>query len=460
MPTAGKKHARTRGKIVSGETLARLRRHHYEMNNGERPDIPDALTRRVARHLLPAISVAFLLNYLDRFNISFAGLQMEESLGLSPLGFGWAGSCFAIGYLLFQIPANIGFMRIGARRWLGLLAIGWGSIVCLTGLVRTPMELYVARFLLGSVEAGFVPAIVLYLSWWFPTRMRTQTVAIYAQGVPIAGIIGGPLAGWLMTIFSTPGSSESWRALLFCEGAPSILVGLWILATLPDTPRDARWLSPPEAAGLSSASTLAGEPPRPITRAQILSALRSPTVWRLCVTYFLLVGGTFGIVLWLPQFLRRPGWESPQVIGWISAIPWTFASAAIIVASRVADRTRGFGRIAAISAVCAATAFALAGVVQDRWLVLGLMTIATASMLSLSVTFWGLPPEVLAGERAAVGIPIINAAGFIGALISPVAMGWIAQSLGSLRGGIVLSGVFLAGCAIALISWRRQFRIP
>ncbi len=430
------------------------------MNNGGRPDIPEALTRRVARHLLPAISVAFLLNYLDRFNISFAGLQMEESLGLSPLGFGWAGSCFAIGYLLFQIPANIGLMRIGARRWLGLLAIGWGAIVYLTGFVRTPTELYLARFLLGAVEAGFVPAIVLYLSWWFPTRMRTQTVAIYGQGVPVAGIIGGPLAGWLMTAFATPGESESWRALMFCEGAPSILVGLWMLATLPNTPREARWLSKTEAAGIAAASTLAGAAPRPINWPQMLVTLRSPAVWRLCVTYFLLVGGTFGIVLWLPQFLRRPGWESAQVIGWISAIPWAFGSAAIIVASRIADRARDFGRVAAISAVCAAAAFGLAGIVQDRWLVLGLMTIATASMLSLSVTFWGLPPEVLAGEKAAVGIPLVNAAGFAGALISPVAIGWIAQSLGNLSGGIILSGVFLAGCAISLIVWRREFRIP
>lgn len=430
------------------------------MNNGGRPDIPEALTRRVARHFLPAISVAFLLNYLDRFNISFAGLQMEESLGLSPIGFGWAGSCFAIGYLLFQIPANIGLMRIGARRWLGVLAIGWGLIVCLTGLVRTPTELYLARFLLGAVEAGFVPAIVLYLSWWFPTRMRTQTVAVYGQGVPIAGIIGGPLAGWLMTVFAAPGESESWRALMFCEGAPSILVGLWMLATLPDTPREARWLSEPEAARIAAASTLAGAAPRPISWPQMLVTLRSPAVWRLCVTYFLLVGGTFGIVLWLPQFLRRPGWESAQMIGWISAIPWAFGSVAIIVASRIADRARDFGRVAAVSAVCAAVAFGLAGIVQDRWMVLGLMTIATASMLSLSVTFWGLPPEVLAGERAAVGIPLVNASGFAGALISPVAIGWIAQSLGSLSGGIILSGVFLAGCALALIVWRREFRIP
>ncbi|PTX92848.1 hypothetical protein DB345_14450 [Spartobacteria bacterium LR76] len=429
------------------------------MNTGGQPDISDDLTRRVTCHLLPAISVAFLLNYLDRFNISFAGLQMEASLGLSPIGFGWAGSCFAIGYLLFQIPANIGLMRIGARRWLGLLAIGWGLIVCLTGFVRTPTELYVARFLLGAVEAGFVPAIVLYLSWWFPTRMRTQTVAIYGQGVPVAGIIGGPLAGWLMTVFAAPGESESWRALMFCEGAPSILVGLWILATLPDTPREARWLAPSEATGIAAASTLAGTTPRPVTWRQSLVTLRSPVVWRLCVTYFLLVGGTFGIVLWLPQFLRRPGWESAQVIGWISAIPWTFGSIAIVIASRIADHSRDFGKVAAVSAVCAALAFGLAGVVQDRWIVLGLMTIATAAMLSLSVTFWGLPPEVLAGEKAAVGIPLVNAAGFAGALISPVAMGWIAQGLGDLSGGIILSGAFLAGCAISLIAWRREFRI-
>ncbi len=429
------------------------------MNNGGRPDIPETLTRRVARHLLPAISVAFLLNYLDRFNISFAGLQMESSLGLSPIGFGWAGSCFAIGYLLFQVPANIGLMRIGARRWLGFLAIGWGLIVCLTGLVRTPTELFIARFLLGAAEAGFVPAIVIYLSWWFPTGMRTRTVAIYGQGIPASGIIGGPLAGWLMTAFADQNGADGWRALMLCEGVPAILVGLWMLSILPDTPRHARWLTAEEAERIAQASKLGSVAHRPVTLRQLLKTLQSPAVWRLSVTHFLLVGGTFGIVLWLPQFLRRPGWETAQVIGWISTIPWMAGSLTILAVSRIADRKRNFSTAAAISSFCAAAAFGLAGVVENQWLVLALMTIATAAMLSLSVTFWGLPPEILAGENAAVGIPIVNAAGFAGALISPVAMGWIAQGLGDLSGGIILSGVFLAGCAISLTAWRREFRI-
>ncbi len=428
--------------------------------DADRPDISKDVIRRMARAILPPISVAFLLNYLDRFNISFAGLQMEESLGLTPVGFGWAGSCFAIGYLLFQIPANIGMMRVGARRWMACLVTGWGIIVCLTGLARTPMELYVARFLLGAVEAGFVPAIVLYLSWWFPTRMRTQAVATYGQGIPISGIIGGPLAGWLMTVFAAQtGAGESWRALMFVEGAPSILVGLWMWMTLPDDPRRTRWLSEEEAGQIVHASTLGDGKPEPVTWRQMAITLKSPVVWRLCITNFLLVGGTFGIVLWLPQFLRRPGWESAQVIGWISAIPWVFSSAAIFITSRIADRDRSFARVAAISSCCAAIAFGLAGMAQNKWLVLVLMTIATASMLCLSVTYWGLPPEVLAGERAAMGIPIVNAVGFLGALISPVAIGWIAQIFGSLSGGIILSGVFLAGCALSLFVWRKHYQV-
>ena len=428
-------------------------------NDADQPEISAELARRMGRHLLPPICAAFLINYLDRFNISFAGLQLEASLGLSPVGFGWAGSCFAIGYLLFQVPANIGLMRLGARRWLGLLAIGWGGVGCLTSLVRTPSELYAARFLLGVVEAGFVPAIVLYLSWWFPTRLRTQVVAVYGQGVPVAGILGGPLAAWILAAFAQAGSSEGWRALMLCEGLPAMAIGLWMWGVLPDEPRRARWLSAAEAEQVVRESTLNGAQPAPVSWSQFLSTLHSPAVWRLCVTYFLLVGGTFGITLWLPQFLRRVGWASVQEIGWISTIPWLFGSVAVLLASRLADRGQRYVQISAVCALCAAGAFALAGVVTNAWANLALMTLAVGSMLALSTAFWGLPPEILAGECAAVGIPTVNAAGFTGALVSPIAIGWISQQFGSLSGGIIFSGLLLGGCALSLLLWRRHFRV-
>ncbi len=417
------------------------------------------LNRRNAVRLLPPICAAFLINYLDRFNISFAGLQLEASLGLSPVGFGWAGSCFAMGYLLFQVPANLGMLRVGARWWLGALAIAWGAVVCLTSLVRSPSELYAARFVLGAVEAGFVPAIVLYLSWWFPRRLRTQVVAAYGLGVPVAGVLGGPLAGGILTAFSQHGSAEGWRMLLLCEGVPAIAAGCWMLAALRNEPRDAAWLSAAEADLVARASALGGERPGPVSRAQFLATLCSPQVWKLCVIYFLQVAGTFGITFWLPQFLRQPGWESPWVIGWISAIPWLFGAAAIVVASRMADRRQSYVRMAIGCALAAALCFAAAGLVGDRWVSLALMTLAVGAMLALATVFWGLPPEVLAGERAAVGIPMVNAAGFAGALLSPVAIGWLAQSLAGLRGGILLSGVFLGACALMLFLWRESFRL-
>ncbi len=169
-------------------------------------------------------------------------------------------------------------------------------------------------------------------------------------GYPVSGIIGGPLAGWLLTVFADPNGANGWRALMLCEGVPSILVGLWMLMVLPDTPHQARWLTTEEAKGISAASKLRDAVPRPVTLRQILDTLRSPAVWRLSVTHFMLVGGTFGIVLWLPQFLRRPGWETPQIIGWISTIPWVIGSLTILAVSRIADRKRNFSTAAAISA--------------------------------------------------------------------------------------------------------------
>lgn len=430
------------------------------INLAESLEVSPALARRIAWRLLPPIAVAYLLNYLDRFNLSFAALQLEGSLGLDAVGFGFAGSCFSIGYLLFQVPADVLLMRLGARRWLAIVAVGWGVVACLTALVRTPAEFYVARFLLGAIEAGFVPAIVLYLSWWFPTRLRTQVVAAYGQSVPLAGIIGGPLAGWILSTFASLGSSESWRLLMICEGAPSLVVGLWLYFSLPDQPAAASWLSASEAEQVRRSSTLSHGRPSPVTFAQILGTLRFPAVWRLCLAYFLMVGGTFGITLWLPQFLRLPGWESPAIIGWISVIPWLFGSLSILAVSRLADRLRSYAGVAAIGALCSAAALVGAGMVDNRWVALGLMTLAVGAMLASTTAFWGLPPEILAGEHAAVGVPTVNAAGFAGALVSPVAIGWITSTPAKMAGGITFCGVLLAACALALWCWRSYFRIP
>lgn len=428
-------------------------------NLAESLDVSPALARRIAWRLLPPISVAYLLNYLDRFNLSFAALQLEGSLGLNAIGFGFAGSCFSIGYLLFQVPADVLLMRLGARRWLTIVTLGWGTVACLTAFVRTPAEFYLARFLLGAVEAGFVPAIVLYLSWWFPTRLRTQVVAAYGLSVPLAGIIGGPLAGWILTVFASPGNFEGWRALMICEGAPSLLVGLWLFISLPDQPTAASWLSNSEAERISRSSTLSHGRPEPVTFARIFTTLRFPAVWRLCLAYFLMVGGTFGITLWLPQFLRLPGWESPAVIGWISMIPWLFGSLTILVVSRLADRLRSYAGVAAVGALCSAGALVAAGLVDNRWAALGLMTLAVGAMLASTTSFWGLPPEILAGEHAAVGVPTVNAAGFAGALVSPVIIGWITSTPAKMAGGITFCGMLLAVCALALWSWRSYFRV-
>ncbi|MGH8047230.1 MAG: MFS transporter, partial [Chthoniobacterales bacterium] len=347
-------------------------------------------------------------------------------------------------------------MRLGARRWIALVAAGWGVVACLTAFVRTPTELYAARFLLGAVEAGFVPAIVLYLSWWFPTRLRTQVVAVYGLSVPVAGIIGGPIAGWILTAFA---GADGWRILMICEGIPSVAAGIWLFLSLPDQPSSASWLTSAEADKISRSSTLSRGRPAAVTLAQVLRTLRVPTVWRLCLAYFLMVGGTFGITLWLPQFLRLPGWESPAVIGWISTIPWLFGALAILVVSRFTDRRRSYAVVAAVGALCSAGALVAACAADNRWAALALITLAVGAMLASTTAFWGLPPEILAGEHAAVGVPTVNAAGFAGALVSPVAIGWLVSTPAKMAGGIAFCAMLLAACALTLCGWRRHFHV-
>ena len=206
--------------------------------------------RRVTWRLIPFLFLVFIANYLDRVNVSFAALQMNRDLGFSGAAYGLGAGIFFLGYVLFQVPSSLLLARVGARRWIGAITIAWGLVASSMMLVRGPESFYVLRFLLGVVEAGFFPGVILYFTYWFPPAQRAHAVARFMTAIPVAQIIGGPISGWLLGLGGRAGLA-GWQWVFLLEGLPSVVLGALVLAYLTDRPEHARWLSPDARAWLA-----------------------------------------------------------------------------------------------------------------------------------------------------------------------------------------------------------------
>ena len=199
--------------------------------------------RKATVRLIPFLFVLYIVSFLDRVNVSFAALQMNEDLGFSDAVYGLGAGIFFIGYFLFEVPSNLILERVGARVWIARIMITWGIISTAMFLVTGPVSFYLLRFLLGVAEAGFFPGIILYLTYWFPARERAKAVALFMTAVAIAGVIGGPLSGALLSLDEVVFGLSGWQFLFIAEGFPAILLGIAVLAFLPDRPSETRWLT-------------------------------------------------------------------------------------------------------------------------------------------------------------------------------------------------------------------------
>src|ERR1043166_8470996 len=275
---------------------------------------------RIAWRLLPFLFLLYVANYLDRTNIAYATLGMKGDLGLNDSVFGTASGIFFIGYFALQIPGAVLVERWSARWLLAITLITWGILTTLTGLVRTPPELYGARFLLGAAEAGFFPGVIVYLSHWFIYRDRAKAVAWFMSAIPIAYILGGPLATTILGIhwLGIPG----WRWVFLLEGVPAVLLGIVTLFVLPDRPNDAQWLTPDERTWITSGLADERLAKAHVEQMSILQALRHPPVIILMLGLFFCYTGGYIFWFWMPTLLKRmTGWSDIHV-GWMGSIPF------------------------------------------------------------------------------------------------------------------------------------------
>jgi sugar phosphate permease len=410
--------------------------------------------RAITRRLLPLLFLCYIFAYLDRVNVGFARLQMQADLGLSDTAYGIGAGMFFIGYFFFEVPSNLLLRRVGARLWIARIMIVWGLVSSAMMFTNSQTSFYLLRFLLGVAEAGFFPGVILYLTFWYTRAHRARMVALFMTAIALAGVLGGPLSGWIMERMGGVGGLRNWEWLYVLEGIPSIVVGVLVFAGLDDGPERAAWLTPEQKA-LIARRLVEEEAVKAASGAYEHAGeiFRTPMVWALSLIYFGSVMGNYGVTFWLPQIISETITREPWHIGLVSMIPWGVAAITAIVVAAHSDRTQERRWHIATSAAVAAVAFALSGVPGlSGWTGLVFLTVATAGMLCTMATFWALPTAMLSGPAAAAGIAWINSIGNLSGYVSPFVIGAIRDATRDAahpNGNMFLALLVLAGSLLS-----------
>lgn len=414
-----------------------------------------ALYRKVSWRLLPFLFLLFVVAYLDRMNISFAKLQMNSDLGFSDTVYGLGAGIFFLGYFFFEVPSNLILHRVGAKIWLARIIILWGFISIATLWVNSVASFYGLRFLLGVGEAGFFPGVIYYLTLWYPNARRTQTISVFLLAIPVTGILGSLVSGWIMTIFDNWHGLHGWQWLFVMEGIPAVLFGFMSFFVLSDSPTKAAWLNDNEKA-LLLANLAAENSKGNQQHASLKEILTFGRLWHLAIIYFLLVTGLYGISFWLPQIIRDFGTKDLISIGLLTAIPYAVAMVGMVLISHHSDKTqeRYWHLIACAASTCAG--FILTVAFEQALLPsLAAFSLATMSVLSSVAIFWSFPTALLSGRLAAGGIALINSIGGLGGYAAPALLGWLRDLTQQMESGL-LSLAFAQALAILLITRLRR----
>ncbi|MEO8017664.1 MAG: MFS transporter [Pseudomonadota bacterium] len=407
--------------------------------------------------LLPFLLLLYIVSWLDRVNVGFAKLQMNADLGLSDTAFGLgAGTCFFVGYALFEIPSNLALVRFGARIWIARIMITWGLLSAGMMFVEGTTSFYVMRFLLGVAEAGFLPGIVYYLSQWFPREQRARAVSWFMIGIPLSVVFGGPLSGYLLGLDGSMGL-RGWQWLFLIEGLPAVLLGFVVLGFLTDKPADARWLTAPQRQWLTE--RLAAEHQAASRHGfGVRDALRHPTVWFLAVIMFCCQFGSYGLTFWVPSIVKGLAGYSNLEVGFLSALPYIAAATGMVLVSRSSDRSgERFLHVAIPTAIGAAGFIAVGFLLSAPIAAMFALAVAAVGDYSTRGPFWAMPGKFLSGGALAGAIALINAMGAVGGAIGPTTVGYLKEHTGSfLAPMLMLSGVLLAGSILTLILRRSK----
>ena len=410
--------------------------------------------RKATVRLIPFLCLAYTINFLDRVNVGFAALHMNDALGFSPSVYGFGAGIFFLGYIVFEIPSNLALRRFGARIWIARIMISWGLVACAMALVHSETSFYVTRALLGIAEAGFFPGIILYLTFWFPSAERARIIALFMASVPLATVIGGPLSGALLQMHGFLGFA-GWQWLFVIEGIPAIVLGVLALEILTDSPDQAHWLTDEEKSALSSTLEREAKETEAVGYASMRNALTRPRVLALGALYFLMVTGLYGIGFWMPQVISGFGLGS-LAVGFLTAVPYLFAAIAMVLWGRHSDRTGERRWHIALPLFLAAASFAWSAYSGPLVPTMVALTLATLGFYAAFGPFWSLPTALLTGAGAAAGIALVNSLGNVAGFAGPYIVGLLKEATGSFSAALLFLAAALAlGGLMAL-----TFRVP
>lgn len=393
-------------------------------------EFENKLYRKVAFKIVPFLMICYIGAYLDRVNVGFAKLQMLDALKFSEAIYGLGAGVFFIGYFLFEVPSNLLMHKIGAKKTIARIMILWAIISSAMIFVQTPMQFYVVRFLLGAAEAGFYPAVILYLTYWFPSNRRGKITAVFMIAVPMAGILGGPLSGWIMQTFHSENGLQGWQWMFLIEAIPSLILGFLVFYFLNDNIKDAKWLSQQEKHFLSD--RIKQEKKTQIEHVSMLNLLKDKRVIHMALICYCTVSSLSGLSFWLPSVIKSTGVNSVLNIGILTAIPYIFAVISMLYVCGNSDKTgerRWHMIIPFIVGGIGLTLSTLFG--HSPVLAIAMLSIAAAGTMACSPLFWTLPTAFLDGRSAAAGIAGINSFAGLAAFFSPFIIGWIKQTTGS-----------------------------
>lgn len=411
-----------------------------------------AVYNKITRRLIPFLILCYFFAYLDRVNVGFAKLHMQDALSFSDTVYGVGAGIFFIGYFLFELPSNLLMQRFGPRFWIARIMISWAVLSALMIFVKTPTQFYVLRFLLGVAEAGFFPGIVFYLTLWFPSWRSARTLGLFILVTPLSTIIGSPLSGFILKAFEGVEGLHNWQWLFVVEAIPSFLLAFVVLRYLDNDVKSARWLSDEEKQVVSddlesdrqrSLKANAGKPPQ-----NLKMMFRNGYVWLLALIFFSFNIGYYGINFWLPSIIKSSGVSDDFHIGLLAALPYVFGAIFMVWNSRHSDLHCERRWHIAIPAILGAVGLTLSAYCSGStvWM-MAWICLAMSGTLALIPTYISLPGTLLSGTAAAAGIALVNSVGNLAGFFGPTVLGWLKDNTGSTNVGLYILAAFLLLCA-------------
>lgn len=422
--------------------------------------IQSAVIRKAFFRLMPILLLAYVLAYLDRVNISFAALTMREDLGLTAQFFGMGAGLFFLGYFLFEIPSNIFLTKVGARRWISRIMITWGAISACMAFVTGDVSFVALRFLLGAAEAGFFPGIILYLTFWFPKDYRSRIIAVFMLSIPLSLAVGAPISTALLGLDGTMGL-HGWQWLFIIEGVPTVLVGILFLMIMPDTPKDAKWLSEEEKSTILGILEAEKAEIAKKFNSNASAALKQPIIWVLAFVYISNVTANIGLSSFLPLIIKEHGDFTNMQIGWITSIPYFVGVVGSLLFGFLSDKFKIPFTLLFIAISITGLGLIGAGYMYSEAIIaLAIVAISMAGIgiYGFKAPFWTLPSLFLTGAAAATGIALINSVGNLGGFVGPVVIGWIRESTGSYAYGLYFLGSLSVLASIVSLLLVRRYK--